>query len=157
MKKQKLKTTEMVLNMKDDMARDVLSQIDGHINEKVSKSVKKAGPEADLSQLRNDVQEQFEHCEHRLQNEVSEIEKRLESQIAFMVQNQTSQDNNFVSSELLEQELESLRHQTEVAINQSNEFVSAEVAKAREDSMNMAQQVKQETVQEIQNDLVEQL
>ena len=143
--------------MKDEMARDVLSQIDGRINEKVSKSVKKAGPEADLSQLRNDVQEQFEHCEHRLQNEISEIEKRLESQIALMVQNQTSQDNNFVSSELLEQELESLRHQTEVAINQSNEFVSAEVAKAREDSMNMAQQVKQETVQEIQNDLVEQL
>ena len=66
MKKQKLKTTEMVLNMKDEMARDVLSQIDGRITEKVSKSVKKAGPEADLSQLRNDVQEQFEHCEHRL-------------------------------------------------------------------------------------------
>ena len=49
MKKQKLKTTEMVLNMKDEMARDVLSQIDGRITEKVSKSVKKAGPEADLS------------------------------------------------------------------------------------------------------------
>ena len=73
------------------------------------------------------MQEQFEHCEHRLRSDiVTDVEKRMESLGA-----------QFVASMKPEEELEALRRETEIALNQGNDLLSNELSKVREDFSKM--------------------